>query len=145
MTVRMMTKKIEGSFPEDSYPCDSCKHDPEPWDSEACDGCCKAHSGYEPKDSSTDCISREAVIEILNNYGCTNKEGDTVYIRNKEGLLFKDIRELPSIKPKADVDALINKIETEMSWYMFDEWGNTTDLHDQLVGIIRESFGEVSE
>ena len=37
-----------------------------------------------------DCISREAVIEILSNYGCTNKEG----------LLFKDIRELPSVKPK---------------------------------------------
>ena len=28
--------------------CDTCKHDPEPWDSEACDGCCKAHSSYEP-------------------------------------------------------------------------------------------------
>ena len=34
----MMSKKIEGSFREDSYQCDSCKHNPEPWDSEACDG-----------------------------------------------------------------------------------------------------------
>ena len=82
-----------------------------------------------------DCISREAVLEILGNYGCTNREG----------LLFRDIKELPSVKPKADVDALINKIETEMSWSMYDDWGNTTDLHKQLVGIIREFFGEVSE
>ena len=46
--------------------------------------------------------------------------------------------ELPSVKPKADVDSLINQIETELSWSMYDDWGNTTDLHDQLVGIIRE-------
>lgn len=36
-----------------------------------------------------DCVSREAVIEILENYGCTNKEG----------LLFKDIRALPPVHP----------------------------------------------
>lgn len=32
--------------------CDTCRHDSEPWDSEACDGCSKAHSNYEPQ---TDC------------------------------------------------------------------------------------------
>lgn len=32
--------------------CDTCKHDSEPWDSEKCDGCSKAHSNYEPQ---TDC------------------------------------------------------------------------------------------
>ena len=37
-----------------------------------------------------DCISREAVLEILGNYGCTNREG----------LLFRDIKELPPVQPK---------------------------------------------
>lgn len=36
--------------------CKTCKHDDEPWYSEACDGCCKAHSSYEPKtEPQTDC------------------------------------------------------------------------------------------
>ena len=39
------------------------------------------------KESCDDAVSRDAVIEILDNYGCTNKEG----------LLFKDIRDLPSV------------------------------------------------
>lgn len=46
--------------------------------------------------------------------------------------------ELPPVKPKVDVDSLINKIETELSWSMYDDWGNTTSLHDGLVDIIRE-------
>lgn len=37
-----------------------------------------------------DAVSREAVIEILGDYGCTNREG----------LLFKDIRALPSVTPQ---------------------------------------------
>ena len=40
-----------------------------------------------------DAISREAVLEILGNYGCTNKEG----------LLFRDIKELPSVKPQQKI------------------------------------------
>ena len=32
--------------------CDTCRHDSEPWDSDKCDGCSKAHSNYEPQ---TDC------------------------------------------------------------------------------------------
>lgn len=32
--------------------CKTCKHDSEEWDSEACDGCTKADSNYEPQ---TDC------------------------------------------------------------------------------------------
>lgn len=43
-----------------------------------------------------DAVSREAVIEILENYGCTNREG----------LIFKDIRALPPVtqKPKYWID-----------------------------------------
>lgn len=37
--------------------CDTCRHDSEPWDSETCDGCSKAHSNYEPQ---TDCGWGEA-------------------------------------------------------------------------------------
>lgn len=37
-----------------------------------------------------DAISRQAVIEILGNYGCTNREG----------LLFKEIELLPPVTPK---------------------------------------------
>lgn len=37
------------SYGKHKKPCDTCKHDNEPWYSEACDGCCKAHSSYEPK------------------------------------------------------------------------------------------------
>lgn len=37
--------------------------------------------------SCDDCVSREAVLEILSNYGCTNREG----------LLFKDIQALPPV------------------------------------------------
>lgn len=29
--------------------CNTCVHKDEPWDSEACDGCCRADSRYEPK------------------------------------------------------------------------------------------------
>lgn len=42
--------------------------------------------------SKTDAISREAVIEILGNYGCTNREG----------LIFKDIQALPPVTPKSE-------------------------------------------
>ena len=81
---------------------------------------------------SVDCISREAAVYIAKH------ECNHLKIASK-------LERLLSVKPNVDVDALITKIEIEMSWYMFDEWGNNTDLHDQLVGIIRESFGEVSE
>ena len=30
--------------------CDSCKHSEEPWDEPPCDGCCRGHSAYEPKE-----------------------------------------------------------------------------------------------
>jgi len=74
----MMTKEIEGSFREDSYPCDSCKHDPEPWDSEACDGCCKAHSGYEPEDSSTD--SSTDKVYVVTQDGYLHNYGSEIYL-----------------------------------------------------------------
>ena len=79
-------------------------------------------------------------------YECPGYEKDDCFkLKDEYRKEWVDTSELPSVTPKIDVDALITKIEIEMSWYMFDEWGNTTDLHDQLVGIIRESFGEVSE
>jgi len=40
--------QIEDDAPQPD--CGTCKHDSEPWDSEACDGCSKAHSNYEPTD-----------------------------------------------------------------------------------------------
>ena len=105
----MTTKKIEGSFPEDSYPCDSCKHDPEPWDSEACDGCCKAHSGYEPKtESSTVSLGvfeqvkweRDVAIEQLKELGYSlgekpktgewQQDRDGTYLCSECGSGFKE-------------------------------------------------------
>ena len=55
--------------------------------------------------------------------------------------LLESIHKLPPVKPKADVDALINKIETEFSWSMYDDWGKFSGLiylHDRLVEFIRE-------
>ena len=41
---------------EDVYPCETCKHNKLEWFSEVCDGCCGAHSNYEPKtEPQTDC------------------------------------------------------------------------------------------
>lgn len=99
----MMTKKIEGTFPEDSS-----------------------------TDSSTDdCISRDAAISAAKHIFESNSE-------MKAFCMMKMLNELPSAKPKADVDALINKIETEFSWSMYDDWGNSTYLHDELIDFIRE-------
>ena len=44
----------------------------------------------------------------------------------------------PSNCPLKSVDDLILEIETSMSWDMFDENGNETDLHKRLMSIIRE-------
>ena len=43
-------ESVEADTPQTD--CETCKHDSEPWDSEKCDGCSKAHSNYEPQ---TDC------------------------------------------------------------------------------------------
>lgn len=65
---------------------------------------------YAEQEPCDDAISREAVIEILGDYGCTNREG----------LLFKDIRALPSVIPqeqtghwiidKGSLDALYGEV-----------------------------------
>ena len=34
--------------PKKDLPCATCKHKNEPWYSNACDGCCRANSRYEP-------------------------------------------------------------------------------------------------
>lgn len=36
---------------EEMFPCSTCKHRNESWASEACDGCCGAHSNYEAEGS----------------------------------------------------------------------------------------------
>ena len=41
--------------------CNTCVHNNEPWDSEACDGCCGANSHYEPKKGAT-----ETVWDLIN-------------------------------------------------------------------------------
>ena len=43
--------------------------------------------------------------------------------------------------PLKSIDGLIEKIETDMSHYMYDDYGNTTTEHDVLVGIIKEYCG----
>ena len=48
-----------------------------------------------------DAISKQAVIEILGDYGCTNKEG----------LLFKDIQELPPVTPKPKTGHWVDRWE----------------------------------
>ena len=97
------------------YPkCNTCIHKNE---DVICYGC--VDNDEYVSNSDEDCISREAVIEILVNYGCTNKEG----------LLFKDINALPSVQPKTDV---LDKIRAEIhataemhengNYYLRDEW-----------------------
>lgn len=43
--------------------------------------------------------------------------------------------------PLKSVEGLIEKIKTDMSRFMYDDYGNTTTEHDVLVGIIREYCG----
>ena len=57
-----------------------------------------------------DAVSREDVIEILGNYGCTNREG----------LLFKDIQELPPVQPKAKTGQLTNSEWIDFLTEQFD-------------------------
>lgn len=49
-TIEALNRAIEALADRKDEPqtCDTCKHDNEPWYSDACDGCCKAHSSYEP-------------------------------------------------------------------------------------------------
>lgn len=78
-----------------------------------------------------DAVNRQAVNELQKyRYNC----GDTTITC----VSLNSINELPSVNSNVNVDALINKIETEFSWSMYDDWGNSTDLHDGLVDIIRE-------
>jgi hypothetical protein len=43
------------------YPCDTCVHDCDDWDCEACDPCSKAHSNYKPKtEPQADDLIRQA-------------------------------------------------------------------------------------
>ena len=49
----MNMKKADGckteNCSENPNNCEDCKHNKLEWYSEVCDGCCKAHSNYEPK------------------------------------------------------------------------------------------------
>lgn len=88
-------------------------------------------------ESSTDvCISREAAIGIIESWlSCDGYNKSERHIMRALRCVLHD---MPSAKPKVNVDALINKIETEFSWSMYDDWANTTSLHDELVDFIRE-------
>lgn len=79
-----------------------------------------------------DAVSRQAVEKI------TWEEPSYTDALNVLTEVREKIRQLPSVKSNVNVDALINKIETDFSWSMYDDWGNSTDLHDGLVDIIRE-------
>ena len=58
-----------------------------------------------------DAVSREAVIEILGDYGCTNREG----------LIFKDIRALPSVTQKSKTGHWKKKEDDTCWWYVCSE------------------------
>ena len=50
------TVDLGNGFSITANDCDTCKHRDKPFDDLPCDMCCKAHSGYEPKDEpQTDC------------------------------------------------------------------------------------------
>lgn len=44
------TVDLGNGFSITANDCDTCKHRDKPFDDLPCDMCCKAHSGYEPKD-----------------------------------------------------------------------------------------------
>lgn len=52
--------------------CEQCVHNDEPWDSEACDGCCEANSHYEPQ---TD-VATYKFIEWENGERTCERDGD---------------------------------------------------------------------
>ena len=65
VTAKLVSKileETEADIPQTD--CDTCRHDSEPWDSEKCDGCSKAHSNYEPQ---TDCqkMTEEEIDTML--------------------------------------------------------------------------------
>ena len=80
-----------------------------------------------------DAISREAVIELLGQYGCTNKEG----------LLFKDLKSLPSVQPKPiecddaiSREATLNLMRSLTRWCVRSEDGkfnNVGLLYDDVM------------
>ena len=45
---------------------------------------------------------------------------------------------------KALIDDLKTKIETDLSWEMYDEYGNETGLHKELIDIL-DNIGKESE
>ena len=48
--------------------CDTCKHDSDQWYSEACDGCSKADSNYEPT------TEESSMVAVVKPYTPTNRE-----------------------------------------------------------------------
>lgn len=59
------TVDLGNGFSITANDCDTCKHRDKPFDDLPCDMCCKAHSGYEPKDEPQTYITEDRDTQIL--------------------------------------------------------------------------------
>ena len=67
------------------------------------------------------------LYNVIKNKECTNKNVLTKAVENGTPL-----------------DDLKTKIETDLSWEMYDEYGNETGLHKELIDIL-DNIGKESE
>ena len=67
------------------------------------------------------------LYNVIKNKECTNKNVLTKAVENDTPL-----------------DDLKTKIETDLSWEMYDEYGNETGLHKELIDIL-DNIGKESE
>ena len=85
----------------------------------------------------SDLISRQAAIVALANNRCGNDEWDLAVTHDVE-----TIKKIPSVDPEKCSDyisrqAVIETIETDCSWDMFDEWGNLTPVGESIIEAIK--------
>ena len=68
------TVDLGNGFSITANDCDTCKHRDKPFDDLPCDMCCKAHSGYEPKDEPhTDCPFKDVPCSCGEQTDCSWK------------------------------------------------------------------------
>lgn len=94
----------------------------------------------------SDLISRQAVLNLI------SYEDKQLFTREHEVLSKLRVRvsELPSVEPKKCGDcifkqAIIDTIETDCSWTMFDEWGNRTPIGECINEAIKRMPSVESE
>ena len=81
---------------------------------------------FPDREKGTDLISREAVIDLLNQFGYYDKE------------MERDLSAIPS----ADREKAISEIETDMSFFCFDDWGNENETWTEIKRILRGKANE---